>query len=444
MNKRLFSKERRAVTLVMAAVFLCILVLGALTPMAADDFSYSFSWADNSRITRVSQIIPSMAVHRQLTNGRVVTHALVQLLLMRPRGPFVILNALNALLLCYLFYRYIRRLPGPQAGLLLLIGALLMWNYATDFQCLFLWLDGSVNYSWGMSLILLWLWPFSEAWLEEREDSRKSKWKTVLFLFLSFVAGAWSENSSLAAMFIALLLILMCAFRDKKIRPLLVAGLVMAALGYVFLMSAPATAGRAGGTDMASIANRIKQMIADCRELLLAPWMIYAGSLALCLLYRTDKRRILLSLVFFVAGLASLSAFIFAYYFNARHCCFTLFFTVLATLILLSSLMEKGRKLAPSLLTAVMCVLFVFNFSAGVLDIAVGYGKSRERAAMIRAAQEAGETEITLPLYPAATQYCVSFILFPDAEEWPNYSLASYYGFDQVYGEMESEMESVD
>ena len=50
-----------------------------------DDFAYCFSWADWTRIRSVSQIIPSMAVHRSVTNGRVIVHGLVQLLLLLPR-----------------------------------------------------------------------------------------------------------------------------------------------------------------------------------------------------------------------------------------------------------------------------------------------------------------------------------------------------------------------
>ena len=436
MAKKSFSGTRLPIYLVCAAVFLVILVLGALSPLAADDYSYSFSWADVSRITSIGQIPASMAVHRQLTNGRVFAHGMVQLLLIRPRLAFVLLNACNAVLLCFLFYRYFRRLPHGQAALLLLIGALMLWNYTTDFQCIFLWLDGSVNYSWGISLLLLYLWPYTRRYLGD--DRPLKRWQAALFLLLSFVAGAYSENSSLAALFIAVVLVVLLSLRDRRVPGLLLLGIAIGIAGYVFLMSAPATAGRAGEFSAAALANRLKQMVEDCRELLLPPMLIYAGALALGLVCKVDRRKLVLSLIFVAAGFGSLSAFLFSYYFAARHCCFTVFFLILATLLLLSGLLEKKRPMAPALLAACMAVLFLFNFVAGTLDIVVGYGKMKEREAMIRAAQEAGETELALPIYSAATKYCVSFILFPEAEAWPNDSVALYYGFDKVVGVEES------
>ena len=63
--------------LIYTAVFLLVLLLTWLTPMVADDYSYCFSWADDTRIRSLAQIVPSMTVHRELTNGRVLTHGLV-------------------------------------------------------------------------------------------------------------------------------------------------------------------------------------------------------------------------------------------------------------------------------------------------------------------------------------------------------------------------------
>ncbi|MBR1456238.1 MAG: hypothetical protein IJ594_03640 [Oscillospiraceae bacterium] len=432
MATRKLNGGRLPLVLLFAAVFLVILVLSALSPMVDDDFSYCFSWADVSRITSISQIPASMAMHRQLTNGRVFAHAVVQLLLIRPKAAFVLLNACNAALLCFLFYRYFRRLPAGQAALLLAIGAMMLWNYTTDFFRIFLWLDGSVNYSWGISLILLYLWPYVTAYLGEAQKS--AWWRTALFLLLSLIAGGYSENSSLAALFIACVLTLVVAVREKRVSWRLLAGIAAAVVGYAFLMSAPATAGRAGEFSFSALANRLRQMVDYCQKNLSAPYLIYAAALALALTLKADRRRIFLSVLFFVAGLASLAAFLFAFYFTDRHCCFTVFFTVLATLLLLGALPEKKQKLPAALLAGCMAVCFAFNFVSGGLDILVGYGKAREREQLIREAREAGVTELALPCYSAATKYCGTFYLFPDPDAWPNDSAALYYGFDALTG----------
>ena len=100
---RLYSKKTTAVFL--GLVFVWMLALSCLSPMVADDYSYCFAWGTNARVTSIAQIVPSMAIHRELTNGRVFTHGLVQLLLIRPKALFNVLNAGNAVLLLRLFSR---------------------------------------------------------------------------------------------------------------------------------------------------------------------------------------------------------------------------------------------------------------------------------------------------------------------------------------------------
>ena len=90
------SNNHRPFLLLCLLVFLVVLGLTALTPMVSDDFAYCFSFADWTRIRHMGQIIPSMAEHRNVTNGRVIVHGLVQLLLLLPRPVYCVLNALNA------------------------------------------------------------------------------------------------------------------------------------------------------------------------------------------------------------------------------------------------------------------------------------------------------------------------------------------------------------
>ena len=418
--------------LVFSALFVVMLAFSAMSPMIDDDYSYCFSWADVSRITSIGQIPASMAMHRHLTNGRVFAHGLVQLLLIRPKAAFVVLNACNALLLGYLFLRYFRQLSPARAGLLLLLGAMMLWNFSTDFFRTFLWLDGAVNYSWGISLILLFLWPYVAAYWELPQ--KQGRWRSALFLLLAFIAGGYSENSSLAALFIAGVLTLWLMLRRRKLPWLLPVGLALALAGYVFLMSAPATAGRAGDTGLAALTERLLQILRYSLRKLSPLYLFYGVCLLLALAFKVERRKLALSLLFLLAGIASLSAFLFAYYFTDRHCCFTVFFTVLAALILLSALPAQKQLRPTCLLAACVGLLFLFNFARGGLDIAVGYRKALQREAMIREALAAGQTEITLPCYSASTQYAGSFFLYENPREWPNDSVALYYGFEQVRG----------
>ena len=154
---------------------------------------------------------------------------------------------------------------------------------------------------------------------------------------------------------------------------------------------------------------------------------------------------VMLAGIFFLAGLGSLASFIFARYFVPRHFCFTVYFTVLACLILLSELLEKGRPVFPALAAAALSVLFVFNLAQGGLDIAVTYKHFREREAAIQEALDAGEREIRLPVYESATAYSAPHQLLDlstQAHDWPNCSLEDYYGIESIYGVLPEETEA--
>lgn len=429
------SPGGRALVCLYLSVFLVMLLLTWLTPMVADDYSYCFSWADNARIRSPLQILPSMAVHRQLTNGRVVAHALVQLLLLAPKALFNLLNACSALLLLRLFDGYFRERSDWQRVLMALIGSLLLFNCMPAFGQVALWLDGSVNYSWGVVLFLFFLRPYAECWLGREE--KRSLPRTLGFLLLALAAGAYSENGSLATLFAAFCLSLFCLLRDKKISWRLPAGLASGLAGYLFLMSAPATAGRAAA-DLSSLARNFKYLAAQTRTDMLPLFLLFAMALALCLLLRADRKKLVLAGVLFLAGLGSLASFVFARYFVPRHFCFTVYFTVLACLILFSALLDKGRPVLPVLTTAVMAVLFAFNLSQGALDVFVIHHHFQQREESIRIALAEGETELRVPLYEPATRYSATQGLDDldcrDSSVWPNCSVADYYGLDGILG----------
>lgn len=430
-----FWHSRHLLTAVFCAVFLLMLFFSALTPLIADDFSYKFSWADVSRIQNPMQIIASMAVHRQVTNGRVLAHGLVQLLLIPPKAVFNVLNALNACLLGFLALRYFQKDGPARSALLLCCGAFLLWNETPVFGQVFLWLDGAVNYSWGVSLFLLFLWPYAAAWLDYRRPA--PLWQKLLFLPLAFAAGAYSENGSIATLFAAACLTGLRAWEERRLRLWPLLGLAVGCLGFAFLMSAPVMSTRAAELSVSVLAGNIRKILVGTWDRLGALYCIYAALLAVSLVSHADRKKLLLSLVYVLSGLGSLAAFIFADHFTDRHFCFTVLFLVLACLLLLSALLERGNKVLPAVLTALAATAFAFHFLLGTLDIAVIFGKSLERGQAIREALEQGQRDLVLEIYVPATKYSAAYGLEDlnlSGHGWPNDSLALYYGLDSVTG----------
>ena len=101
------KRIKRAETALLIGVFSAIFLMTCLTPMLADDFSYSFSYADGNRIESLGDIIRSLCAHRQTMNGRMFSHGLVMLFLLLPKMVFNLSNAVNAVLLVLLLQKYL-------------------------------------------------------------------------------------------------------------------------------------------------------------------------------------------------------------------------------------------------------------------------------------------------------------------------------------------------
>lgn len=422
----------RLVWLIFGLVFAVIFIFSSLTPLLGDDFGYCFSFADGSRMESFSQIIPSMAAHRETVNGRVVAHSIVQALLMLPKPVFNLFNALNAVLLTALFARCLEK---EHRALLLTLGAFMVWCFTPFFGEIFLWLDGAINYSWGMSLFLLFLWPYIAAFMQK--ERRRSIVVDVLLVLLAFFAGAYSENGSIAAIFAALCLSAMILLRDKRLPWQLIAGLVLSVLGFAFLMSAGATSGRGAPLSISRLGHNLYDIAVAVKTYILPLLVIFAVLLCLGIVLKVDRKKLALSIVLALAGFGSLAAFVFALYFEGRHFCFTVIFLVLASLILLDALASMGKRLPAQLLCAAMAVLFVVEFTLGAADIMITYKLSREREAAIQTALDNGETDISLVVLLSTTDYCpvrYNMDLADYPEGWPNEDFARYYGLNSVTG----------
>ena len=430
MSKPIRRPADRPLRVYLLLLFCAMLLLSSLTPLVMDDFTYAFSFADQTRLRSLGQLISSLAAHRLHANGRLIPHAMVQLLMMCPAGKlfFNLLNAGNAVLLAMLFRRCFSDLRGGSAVLALGVGAMLIWNFSPAFGESFLWLDGAINYAWGMSVLLLYLWPYAALWLGQPRE--KSLLRTLLFLLLAFAAGSYSENGSISTLFAAGCLFLLSLIRDRKLSLPLLGGLLSGALGFVWLMSARATRYRAARMSLSVLAANAVSVLNFCRSNLLLLYVLYALLLVAALSLRAERRRLLLSGVLVLAGLASLATFVFASYFEDRHLCFTVVITALACLLPLSELLrDRKTQLLPRLCAGALGVVFLFNLAAGMIDIVVGFGKSLERQAAVRQAQEAGAEELWLEEHLSFSPYGVNFALDRNGRDFPNLGIARYYGF---------------
>lgn len=270
---------------ILAAVFAAVFFLTLLTPMAADDFNYAFSWADGQRVRNLRDVARSMSCHRNYTNGRVFAHGMVQLFSFLPSWLFALCNALVCTGGAFLLHRLLRDAGGRGRPGLLLSTLALLWIAMPVFGQIFFWRDGACNYSWGLFLALALLQPFCRAWLGKALPGRR----LPLLLPAAFLAGAWSEHISFSMLAACFLLWAALWIRRRRFPLALFLLLVGGGLGYLYLMLAPSMLGGTQSHRGTLSAEAVLTALHHLDELLAAapggrPAVIVAGGLVLAAL----------------------------------------------------------------------------------------------------------------------------------------------------------------
>lgn len=419
--------------------FFVILLLTSLTPMIADDFSYCFSFATGERIRTVGDIFESLKAHRLSMNGRMISHFLAMLFLLMPKWIFNVANAVNATFLLWLCTRYYD-VGKQQAWLLnLLMGctAMLTWIFMPTYSQVFLWLDGSLNYSWAMSFVMLFLLPYYREYKRPGIGLGDKIIIKVLFLFLAFLAGAYSENISCATLFMALCFLILIKRHQKKVPWFLLIAWMAGVLGFLFMMTAPAESGRAAQKNLIAIAKNIQQVVEMPQKALLPLFILYAVFLTIAAIKKYDKKVIEFTIILFLGSIVSIIVFTFAVYFPWHALCPATMWMIIADLTLLNELLGEKRRYLLSALTTGLAMYCAFSFVLAVGDVGVLYLESRQREAAIIEAKKQGQDPVKVHQYSSNTKYAVNYLmpdLYEDSTLWPNYDVAKYYDVPAISG----------
>lgn len=416
-------------------ILLLMLLCNFRTNLVADDYTYCFSFADSSRIDSVFDIIPSMAAHRLSMNGRIAAHSLVQLFLLLPLPVFKVLNSLMFVALVWLMYR-LSRTDGAQNALLLLTLFGGLWVLQSDFGQVFLWLDGAVNYLWCAVLSLLFLMPYVNKFLSGRDLGVLG---TVCFTLFSFVVGGYSENSTVAIIFMALLLLMLTLFYKRdRLKLWCLLSLSAAMLGFMLMMLAPAE------FQNKSAEFSLQALLWNFQYALTVYWQFWPLLLSFALLYTaavktgTEKSHRLLSLVFLGGSLAGHFVLTFASYIAQRSTYISLVLLLIACCILFERLFSGRLKLWLSAMSAVCLAFTLYWGCVGVADINRTYQHLSFNEELLLECAGKGEMDVQLPCYYAETKYSaitgLAYLDTEDTEFWANQYMADYYGVDTIIG----------
>ena len=424
---------------IFAVFFICMLVFNFMTPMVSDDFAHYYG-ADGTHINSLSSIFKNLSVLRNNTNGRVLAHFFVYLFQIPPRVVFRIINPVISTAVIYLLFRFFRSDDTVRNNVLLLTVIFMLWYFMPGFGQVFLWLTGSCNYSWGLALDLLLLYPFYAVYMgkDAFENRKHFGFKKIIYIVVAFAAGAWSENGATATVFVSAASVLIIWVRDKKPPKFLIVLLVAELTGFAFLMTAPAELGgrTADFSGDISFVDNLKYCISAMQKYCTWLLVVYASIFALSVPAGTDRKLLAFSLLLVIAGIISIAVFAFAAYLPQRSFYIMVSFTTLASVLLEKELWNTQMRNFAVVYTALITVLFLFSFVQGSGDILSLYMQSRSRETQISQAISDGEPSITLKAYAAGSMYPAVYNeeLTEQPDGWYNKLLAGYYGFDSVYG----------
>lgn len=403
-----------------------------------DDFSYSYSWADGTRITSILDIIPSMAAHAQTMNGRLVAHSVAQFFLMLPDWIFDIVNSLMFILPIPLIAR-ISLGKGKQNNILHVAIFCAMWVYELAFGQVNLWLDGACNYLWNIGLGMLFIVPFVDYYMFDGQTEKFSSLLSVPFLILSFIMGSWGESGSAAFIFVAAALtVLGCVWQHKKLRPIHLAGILLAVAGYITIYLAPAQADKGGSLSLSSLCFGL----AYCLLRLSDMWtLVVAFAILLVLNWHngTDKKRIVLAVVFFLGAMCANFLLIFAASYPSRVALGATVLLITANAILLNGILSQGayRAVAVSMLVLLVMTTPVQMFW-GTLDIYQTYSSMKANEEYLIQCAEDGVKDAVIPIVDPDTKYSavwgLTYLSAETANTWPNDAMAKYFGLDSILG----------
>lgn len=433
-----WNRDRRGVWCFAAVAVVLFFCLNRLTPYVADDYIYMYSFADRARLTSLGQLFESMYWHCFKMNGRLIAHALAQFFLMFPKWVFDAVNAavLSGLLLG--MYRLVNR--GEKTNLLLLLGmSAAFWRYLPAFGQVMLWEVGAINYAWALVLGLVYLTPFVRFCLEGEPPAWKS-WQKGLFLLFGVVFGSYTEVTSFIGIFLGILLLLAGRLlnggkRAGRVRWL--AGAVgTACVGYVILLLMPAElSAKAGGFSFGALLQNIVTVTELMERYQLTLLVVWVCAFLLGVGLEAEPRRLALSFLLFLGGVAANYMLIVADYAPERCLCTSTMLFILATGAVVPALLKTKRwetRLPALCLCGALCGMCLLSLVTGVYDIYETNRQFTHREAQIVAAREAGETEVTVALIEPATKYSVfwgtKFLDTEDNDTWPNRNMAFYYG----------------
>ena len=430
----------RILIVISICVIFLFLVLNIYTPLVADDYSYSLG------IHSVSDIFASIYDSYFNWNGRCVVIFLGQFWLLAGKPFFNIANTLVYCAFILLVQFHITGNIKKMFAWLFLAINIFFWFFTPAWGQDFLWLIGSCGYLWSAVIILLFLVPFRKKY--DNPDYKMKMPLSVLFFPAGILAGWSAENSGAAALFLLIAYFIVKIVKKDNFSLFEILGAIGFLVGFCLLIAAPGNYVRAeeirlGGGGYYNdpfLVKYIKRFVDITRMfgrnhgfLLLFISII----LGYDLIYHQKRKLHIFSYFYALAALASVYSMLLAPVFPNRAFLIVLVFSV----ITLGNVLVQMELQLPNIIKryAAVILILVLVFLAdsffGASKAIVGvYLRWYDRVEYILAEKEKGNLEIKVRPIIGTDQHVAfgGIDLLEDENEWPNTSIASYFGIKSI------------
>ena len=429
---------RKKIVFVLAVVFICMLVLNVISPLASDDFRYTTGIETGERVQNLTDILKYQFWHYLNHGGRVISITLTQLFLQIPKIVFDVVNSLFFVALIALIYCHARPKGKDNLQILILI-PIMLWFLLPYFGQSCLWLSGACVYLWTTVIGLMFLLIFKNA------NKKDSIFRIIGMFLLGFLAGWSMENIAVGIIATAIGFLVLEKSNTEKIRKWQISGIVGNIIGFLILITAPGNFVRASSETQSSLIIRLIYqfgvVMVRFLEHLIPTVIIFIVliTIFLCLKKKIKKE----FFVYLIGAFFSICAMIVSPAFPGRAMMPTVIFSIISMAMVLFEILEslKTTKKIPQFIISNIIIILILlcgkSYIVAAKDIINSATVVEENAQYIQAEKEKGNLDIVLkksiPALDAQHNptYGCCYVT-EDPKEWYNRIIAAYYGVNSL------------
>lgn len=434
------NKENIKFGIVNLSIFFAILFLNYLTPMAADDYAYSFILSTTERVNSFADVFRSQCYQYVTYGGRIVAHSFAQIFLWWGKPIFNFVNAAMFIVYINLISLLAFSREQKKSVKTIISSFLIAWFMLPVIGSVIFWLTGSCNYLWGTTFVFAFIYRYYNC-LFDITEKKESIFKMILWFLFGVVAGWCNENTSGMGIMVCCLLTLYKYKKHLKIWKWQIAGIIGAILGFSLLMLAPGNYARVDllGPSISPFQRYLNAFIlADMRAfraegIYKILFFIFLFTYLFVLITSViDKERKIVGGIWFLGALACNFAMILSpsYPDRASFGVYSMYFV---------SIFYSGRTIVEyfdkqwimnvvKVLICISCLYFSISYLEAVYDIGLTKLQDRERISIVLSEKSKDNYDISVQGVAPKTKYNV----FYSIHDWPDYGVAQYYSVNSI------------